>query len=129
MGAQAISLSRYSLRLIDVMKDKNDTNVQNIRLIVLSKICQSMQTVGTLNSVFATKITIDDLKNACKLYFNLFPIFLNDYCNSTVWMVGYVVAFHAEKLWKEYDMGYGILSMQGKESKDSAIKQELKKGF
>ena len=124
IGAQAISLSRYSLRLIDVMKDENDTNVQNIRLIVLSKICQSMRTVGTLmNSVFATKITIDDLKNACKLYFNLFSLFLNDYCNSTVWTVGYVVAFHAEKLWKEYDMGYGILSMQGKESKHSAIKQ------
>ena len=79
-----------------------------------------------MNSVFAMKITIDYLKNAWQLYFNLFSLFLNDYCNSTVWTVGYVVAFHAEKLWKEYDMGYGILSMQGKESKHSAIKQELK---
>ena len=48
------------------------------------------------------------------------------YCNSTVWTVSYVVAFYAEKLWKEYNMGYGILSIQGKESKHSAIKQELK---
>ena len=42
IGAQSINLSCYSMSLIDVMKDKNDTNVQHIRLIVLSKICQSM---------------------------------------------------------------------------------------
>ena len=127
IGAQAIALSRYSLRLIDAIKHKDDTDIQNIRFVVLSKICQAMRTVGTqMNSVYADKESINQLENACKFYFNLFSLFFKEYCNSTVWTIGYVVSFHAEKLWNQYNIGYVILSMQGKESKHSAIKQELK---
>ena len=40
--------------------------------------------------------------------------------------LGYALAYHARELYKKYKIGYGILTMQGKESKHSAIKQELK---
>ena len=38
----------------------------------------------------------------------------------------YVIPYHVNKLYTEYKIGYGILSMQGKESKHSQLKQELR---
>ena len=56
----------------------------------------------------------------------MFSLFFKSYCNSTVWTIGYVVPYHASLLFEHYKIDNGILSMQGKESKHSAIKQELK---
>jgi len=58
----------------------------------------------------------------------VFPAFFQESCNSTVWTIGYVVPYHAECLYEEFKVGYGIISMQGKEAKNSAIKHELKIG-
>ena len=40
--------------------------------------------------------------------------------------MGYVIPYHVNKLYTEYKIGYGIFSMQGKESKLSQLKQELR---
>ena len=40
--------------------------------------------------------------------------------------MGHVIPYHLEKLYQEYKIGYGVLSMQGKEAKNSQIKQELR---
>jgi hypothetical protein len=40
--------------------------------------------------------------------------------------MGYVIPYHVNKLYTEYKIGYGILTMQGKESKHSQLKQELR---
>ena len=52
--------------------------------------------------------------------------FFSENCNSTVWTLGYGVPRHAKKIYDSYKIGYGILSMQGKEEKHSEITQELK---
>lgn len=40
--------------------------------------------------------------------------------------MGYAIPYHANRIYDKYKVGYGIISMQGKESKHSAIKQELR---
>ena len=40
--------------------------------------------------------------------------------------MGYVIPYHVNKVYTEYKIGYGILSMQGKESKHSQLKQEIR---
>ena len=44
----------------------------------------------------------------------------------TVWTLGYVVPYHTKQVFENYGIGYGILTMQGKEAKHSSIKNELK---
>ena len=60
------------------------------------------------------------------IFFNLFSLFFSESCQITIWTIGYVIPYHVKKLYDEYSLGYGILSMQGKESKHSELKQELK---
>lgn len=125
--AQAIQLSRYSYRLLDVMMGKNENNPSlTITLLALAKICETLGKIGSLmNPVEIDNAMVMELTENCGLYFNLFSLFFKHACNSTVWTLGYVVPYHARLLYDRYKIGYGILSMQGKESKHSAIKQEL----
>ena len=67
-----------------------------------------------------------EVTDMCTIYFNMFSLFFNNHCNSTAWTLGYAVPYNVRELYKKYKIGYGILTMQGKESKHSAIKQELK---
>ena len=60
------------------------------------------------------------------LVFQLICNIFSQNCHSTVWTLGYVVPYHVKNLYDSYKIGYGILSMQGKEAKHSEIKQELK---
>ena len=39
--------------------------------------------------------------------------------------MGYALPFHARKLYEEYGIGFGILSLQAKESKHAGVKAEL----
>ena len=40
--------------------------------------------------------------------------------------MGYIIPYHANLINEKYAVGYGILTMQGKEAKHSSIKQQLK---
>ncbi len=128
IGAQAISLARYSHRLVDSLTVLGNP-LAELKQLALGKICESLRDIGSL----INRVTIDGfndypdlVKKECTLYFNLFSLFFNESCNSTVWTLGYVVPYHTSLLFDNYRIGYGILSMQGKESKHSAIKQELR---
>ena len=126
-GAQAILLARYCLRLVDGLKDKNDFAYQKTRIAALSKICQTLGTIGTIiNSMTTSCATVHKLNELCTKYFNLFSLFFKEVCNSTVWTMGYAVLFSAQILYDKYNVGYGIISMQGKEAKHSALKNDLK---
>ena len=45
--------------------------------------------------------------------------------NLTVWTIGCAIPYYAEKLREKYKIGYGIVSLQAKESKHAAIKYDL----
>ena len=81
-----------------------------------------------MNKINVDNGHINELKDAYTMYFNLFALFFKESCNSTVWTIGYVVPYHSALLFEQYKIGLGIISMQGKESKHSEIKQELKTG-
>ena len=114
IGDQAIELARRSLLIIDALKYTSNSDLQSIRLFILSKLCQTLRKIGILINVVEGSDTY------------LFALYFKDRCNSTVWTLCYVVPYHAKKLWEEYQVGYGIISMQGKEPKHSAIKATLK---
>ena len=127
IGDQAIELARRSLLIIDALKSTSNSDLQSIRLLILSKLCQTLRKIGILiNVVEGSDTYLGEVHYYCKLYFNLFALYFKDRCNSTVWTLCYIVLYHAKKLWEEYQVGYGIISMQGKESKHSSIKAALK---
>lgn len=128
IGAQAILLAQYGHRLVDTLKLQSESDVQAVTRLALAQIVISLRDVGSLiNKVYINNETYpDDVSFFCKKYFNLFSLFFPLRCNITVWTMGYVVPFHAKEIFNNFRVGYGILSMQGKESKHSSIKQELK---
>ena len=130
IGEQAIKLAKYGLRLVDALNTSTEFEESEILYFyrcALSKTFETLRNIGTLiNKVEVNNAYVEDVSKKCTLYFNLIALYFPTHSNSTVWTMGYVVPYHAKKLYDEYKIGYGILSMQGKESKNSAIKQELK---
>ena len=112
---------------MDVLQTPVESELEKMYHSVTSKFFESLRHAGVL----ANRVLVDNtypkaISKICTLYFNLYAIFLPDDCNSTVWTLGYVVSYHAKKLYQSHNIGYGVLSMQGKEAKHSQIKQELK---
>ena len=127
VGAQAIQLARHSYRLVDCLKTTNETEAEKLKRSALSKIVEYLRNAGGLfNKIFVnTPSEIDQLNEFCQLYFNLLAIFFPESINVTVWTVGYALPYHARKLYEDYGIGFGILSLQAKESKHSGLKAEL----
>ena len=64
----------------------------------------------------------EDIRKINTYYFNLIALFFKENCIVTVSTMGYVIPYHVNKVYTEYKIGYGILSMQGEESKHSQLK-------
>ena len=127
IGAQAINLAQYSYRLLDTLEIKNESNGARITRLALSKICEVLRDIGSfINRVTTIPGYTEKIKELCMLYFNLFALFFPKHSNVTVWTLGYVVPYYAKQVFENYGIGYGILTMQGKEAKHSSIKNELK---
>ncbi len=79
-----------------------------------------------LNKIYIVSLgEIDQLEEFCQLYFNLLVLFFPESVNVTIWTVAYAIPFHARKLYEEYGIGFGILSLQAKESKHAGLKTGL----
>lgn len=57
--------------------------------------------------------------------FNLMSLFFSSSVNVTTWTVGYAIPYHANLLFKNYKVGYGIVSLQAKVAKHSGVKEDL----
>lgn len=125
IGDQAISLARYGYRLVDGL-DHDESTEQHLRTLALGRLVLYLRHACILFSkVSATKADLIELKNCCELYFNLYCLFFPSYVNVTVWTIGYAIPYHALKLHEKYGVGYGIISLQAKESKHSGVKSDL----
>ena len=103
IGDQTIALARCSYRLIDIMKKSDVFDYQLIKILAKAKICEKLRRIGVLmNQISVDDTTNDELEECCMLYFNLFSIFFNHACNSTVWTIGYVVPYTMLKNYTKY---------------------------
>lgn len=126
IGEQAISLARYSFRLIDALEMEGESQPQKIKRLVLGKVAQYLRDAGTLfNKVDTNSAEVSQLRETCIIYFNLLALFFHEDVNLTVQTIGYAIPYHAELLYKKYKVGFGIISLQAKESKHSGVKQDL----
>ena len=55
----------------------------------------------------------------------MLALFFPESVNVTVWTVAYAISYHAWKLYDQYVIGFGILSLQAKGSKHAGLKAEL----
>lgn len=98
-----------------MMMSDDDDEIQVFKRVAISKIFETLRTIGTLiNTTNVTEDTISNLKECCTLYFNLYSLVFPEVCNSTVWTLGYVIPFHGQRLYEDYNVGFGILSMRGR---------------
>ena len=127
IGAQVVSLARHSYRLVDCMKTTSETEGEKLRQLALGKIVEFLRNAGGLfNKVYCNSPgEISLLNEFCQLYFNLLALFFPESVNVTVWTVKYALPYHAKLLYDKYGTGYGMLSLQTKESNHAGIKGEL----
>ena len=105
---------------------EGESGAQKIKRLALGKVAHFLQDAGTLfNKVDTNSTEINQLHETSTIYFNLLALFFPDDVNLTAWTVGYAIPYHAELLYKKYKVGYGIISLQAKESKHSGVKQDL----
>ena len=127
IGQQAIALARNSFRLVDCLKTADETEGEKLKWLALCKIVKYLRNAsGLFNKIHIVSLgEIDQLEEFCQLYFNLLVLFFPESVNVTVWTVASALPFHARKLYEEYGIGFGILSLQAKESKHAGLKTEL----
>ena len=124
IGRQAISLAKYSYRLIDCLETENETGQRNFIGKLWEK--QPSRDAGALfNKIDTNQMEVSQLKDTLTSYFNLLSLFFPSSVNVTVWTVAYAIPYHAQLLYDEYKVGFGILSLQAKESKHSGVKNDL----
>ena len=98
---------------MDVLQTPVASELEKMYHSVTSKFFESLRHAGVL----ANRVLVDNtypkaISKIGTLYFNLYAIFSPDDCNSTVWTLGYVVSYHAKKLYQSHNIGNGVLSMQ-----------------
>jgi len=78
IGVQAISLARLSFRLVDALIIQEKSEIEKVKRIALSKLCQALRNIGSLiNRVDISNqgTYVSDVKEVCTRYFNLFSLF------------------------------------------------------
>ena len=125
IGNQAIALARYAYRLVDTLCS-DECGAQKIKRLVLGKVGEYLRDSGGLfNRIETNAAQVAELKEVCEMYFNLIALFFPSSINVTTWTVGYAIPYHAQLLFEQYKVGYGIVSLQAKEAKHSGIKEDL----
>ena len=127
IGEQAISLARFSFRLIDSMAVEGETLPQKCKRIVISKMCQILRDMGSIfNKLHVNQAELTLLRELGNQFYNLHVLFLGrESLTNSVWTVAHAIPYFAQVLYDKYKIGYGILSMQGKESNNAGIKESL----
>ena len=121
-GEQAIALAKYSYRLVDALEIEGESEAQKLKRQALGKASEHLRNAGTLfNKVDTNLIEIEQIKENLTTYFNLLASFFEESVNITVWTVAYAIPYHASLLFENYNIGFGILSLQAKESKPSIL--------
>ena len=77
------------------------------------------------NKVNTNSVEISQLKENLTNYFNILSLFFPMSVNIAVWTMAYALPYHASLLYDNYKIGYGIISLQAKESKHAGVKNDL----
>jgi hypothetical protein len=127
IGAQAIALARHCYRIVDALQTPSESEGEKLSRLALGKIVEYLRNAGGLyNKIFVSNPgEVSQLEEFCQLYFNLLALFFPNSVNVTVWTIAYALPYHAKQLYENYGIGFGILSLQAKESKHSGLKAEL----
>lgn len=126
IGRQAIALARYAYRLVDNLQLRNELPEQSLERLALGRIVHYLRNACAIfNKLSSTPAELLELDENCKLYFNLMCLFYPSNVNVTTWTIAYAIPYHAFKLYDVYKVGYGTISLQAKEAKHAAIKNDL----
>ena len=124
-GEQAITLAKYSYRLVDALEIEGGPGAQKLKRQALGKASEHRNAGTLFNKVDTNLIEIEKIKENLTTYFNLLALFFPASVNITVWTVAYAIPYHALLLFENYNIGFGILSLQAQEPKHSGIKHDL----
>jgi hypothetical protein len=126
IGRQAIAIARYGYRLVDCLQTGCESHSEKILRMVLGKAVQNLRDASTLFNKIDTNLSeIHLLRNSLTQYFNLLALFFPSCVNVTVWTIAYALPYHASLLFDQYKVGFGIISLQAKESKHAGVKHDL----
>lgn len=104
----------------------DESEAQKIKRLALGKIGEYLRNAGGLfNRIDTSSAQVTELKEVYEMHFNLIALFFPTSINVTTWTVGYAIPYHANLLFNQYKVGYGIVFLQAKEAKHSGVKEDL----
>ncbi|KAI8493299.1 hypothetical protein Bbelb_293030 [Branchiostoma belcheri] len=126
IGEHAIMIESFGYRLTDSLFFPGESPAEELRRLVLGKVGQCLRDAASIFSqVEVTEEDLQTLEWTCSRYYNLLCLFIPTAVSLPVWTVAKAIPYHARILWTKYGIGYGILSLQAKESKHAALKADL----
>ncbi|CAH1248480.1 Hypp8161 [Branchiostoma lanceolatum] len=127
IGENAIRTLRYGHRLVDSLATPDEDEKGKVVREVLGTMIHLLRDAASIyNKHETTEAELTEMERLLDLYYNLFCLFLPERANLTVWTVAKAIPHYARKLYDEYGVGYGVVSMQGKEAKNAKVKEYLK---
>ena len=110
IGEQAISLARFSFRLVDGLHNENETIAQKCKRLVISKMCQILRDMGSIfNKLVTNQSELTLLKELGRQFYNLHVLFLGrESLTNSVWTVFHAIPYFAQQLYDTYKVGYGF---------------------
>ena len=106
--------------------DKETPRDRVVRL-ALYQMGLCLREAGSLFQQSTTDLqSIEKVDKLMREYFNLHVLFFGPKSVTvTVWTMGYALPYHMKKLYEKFKVGYGITSMQSRESENAGIKLDL----
>ena len=89
-------------------------------LHIIAYICLTLRDcVSLFNRLDISDVQVMDLEQQCQRFFRIYQLFID--FHPTVWHLGHVVPVHVKEMKAKYDLGLGLNSMEGRESKHVSI--------
>ena len=112
---------------MDALKKEGETSAQKCKHLLVGHFYQLLRDMGSIfNKTETNQAELTLLRELGWQFYNLHVLFLGrESLTKSVWTVSNAIPYFAQELYDTYKIGFGILSMQGKESNNAGTKEAL----
>ena len=124
IGRQATALAHYANHLVDMLQCPNEPPMQSLKRLPLCRIVYYLRNACAIFTKLLSTPAELLMNENYRLYVNLMCLFYPNHVNVITWTVAYSIPYHATKLYDMYKVVCGTISLQAKEAKHAAVKND-----
>ena len=123
-GKDSRRLCHNFMMLVKSLSNDNDAKADRQAILVLAFMGQRLgDSVSLFNRFDIKEADLDQLHHVATEYFRINAMFVADAVNPTIWTLGHIVPVHACQVFRKYNQGLGLVTMEGHEAKHIYLKK------